>query len=257
MPSFDENGRLKISLSGSGTPVFPSITVVEGFTASDYYQSPVNALSGSTNFTAIWYGFVGGFASNVQFVMGNQNGSLHGWSIGFNEKNTSGNASFMDFLINNEFAGVINTSPAYLDGDDYAGLMKPMHLAIRYTGGELRAFLNGNSTRFYETTSGFTVASGTRFRVGVGPFGSPAVMLGFAGAGYISSGLTDIQLQDHLQDCRDAGHRFVAGNISWEHRYDVQEPGGSFPSQIDDLVGSAHLERVGTAITGTRSRRIV
>lgn len=236
----------------------PSIVVVGGYDTSNSYQTAINQLPGSTSFTAIWYGYLLGLLHGApQFLMGNHNMSGHGWAIIAGARNL-GSASYLQFEVF-DGTGFADVSSEILEAHDYVmHCMRPLHLAIRYDGGSARGFINGQATRFDGTGTGFTAASGARFMVGNNPsvWNEPATRAGFAGAGYISSGLTETQIQDHFQACREANNRFVAGAISWEHRYDVLAPGGSFPTQIDDLVGSAHLERVGTSITGTTTYRV-
>ena len=100
--------------------------------------------------------------------------------------------------------------------------------------------------------AGFTPAAGSRFYLGNNLGGASAqVMGGVAGAAYITSAITPQQVSAHWNACRNAGFRMVQGAVAWEHRYDVRAPGGTFPAQIDDLEGTAHLSRVGVALVAT------
>lgn len=254
-PGGDIVGLDPATIGGGGAP---SIVVVEGFDASNSYRSAVDQLPGADGFTAIWYGYLFELIHGApQFLMGNHNMSGHGWAIIAGSR-AAGSAAYLQFEVR-DGSGPVGVSSEILEAQDFAAFcMQPLHLAIRYAGGFARGFVNGQATRFEGTGTGYTAASGARFTVGNNPgvWNEPATRAGFAGAGYIASGLTNAQIQDHFQACREADNRFVAGAVSWAHRYDVRSPGGSFPTQIDDLEGSAHLERVGTAITSTTTRRV-
>lgn len=243
---------------GGGGGGSPTITVIEGFDTSNSYRSAADQLPGSTSFTAIWYGFLYEFIhGSPQFLMGNHNMSGHGWAINLGTR-TAGSAAYIQFEIR-DGSGPVGPSLEVLEAHDFdAYCMRPLHLAIRYTGGSARGFMNGQATRFEGTGTGYTAASGARFTVGNNPsvWNEPSTRAGFAGAGYFAGALTNAQIQNHFQACREAGNRFVEGGISWDHRYDIVAPGGSFPTQIDDLAGSAHLERVGTAITATTTKAV-
>lgn len=227
-----------------------SIEVVEGFTAADYYRSAANQLPGSTSFSVIWYGWLAGFGA-TQFLCGNRNASGHGWAVVITAKNSLVSMTVHDGT--GQGGITISFSEAHFV------LARPVHLALTYGSGDLRLYLDGLEANASPGSldGAFTAASGGRFQIGVDPaWGEPQEVGGAAGVGYIGSVLTQAQIYEHLQACRDAGHRFAAGAPSWAHRYDAQAPGGSFPSQWDDLAGSAHLERVGTAITATRVRAL-
>lgn len=263
--AFSAGARAELRLTAASLTEFtenlggsaPQITVVQGITATDFYQAGVGDLPGAAEFTAIYYGFISGLSDSPQFLFGNRNMTGHGWAVGLSNR-VADSVSYVRFE-SFDGTGSITVNSELTEAADYAAIcMRPVHIAIRYSGGFLQGLVDGQTTRFRAAGSGYTAAAGRPFQVGcdAGVWTEPSTRVGFQGAGYIASGLTDAQIQDHLQACREAGNRFVAGAPTWAHRYDVLAPGGSFPTQIDDLVGTAHLARQGSAITATTTRRV-
>lgn len=249
-------------VGGSGDA--PAIDVVEGFNTSNYYRSATSQLLGNDVFSAVWYGWPGWAHDDGggQFLMGNSNTDGWGWSIGFSGR-SSGSDWYINFTVADVDEELIGLSVTVREA--VAPFTRPVHLAIVWDGTseyELRVYVDGCAQRFNPNTSslngGFTPVPSGRFTIGNDPaaWNEPHVSGGCAGAGYVGSVLTMYQVQEHLQACRDAGHRMAAGAVSWAHRYDARDPGGSFPGTWNDLAGSAHLERVGSAITATRERAV-
>lgn len=224
----------------------------EGFSSSDYL-SAVGAGAGAAAFSAVWYGTLGTPRMDAgSFLFGRRNqGAGWGLNLGGRTFSGQGNAVFLSGVVydggGNERTVIVELTPNDLI------FSRPIHIAMVYEGTTLRAFLNGVLARAFEVSdivAGMTSAP-VPMTLGFDPdaWDEPSEHVLAAGAGYVESALTPVQLFAHFRACENSGRSFVAGGIPWVHRYDASNPGASAPGTVEDL-GSAGVDfqRVGTSL---------
>jgi len=254
MTQYDSNGRFKISFSSTGGP--PSVTTIEGFSATDYYEAAPGVAQGGATFAAIWYGYFIDFVDGAgQFLMGQTSGGLTGgWGLQVGGRVASGGVTPVGVF-------AVEAGPSFIDINESIDQSTvwhraaPVHYAMSYVsaGPGLELWVNGVRARFSPNASvaAFLPSPTGQFRLGHGGlFGfEHAQHQGFIGAGYLTSSLSASDVQEHLQACRDAGFGFAAGALPWVHRWDAS--GGALAT-LPDQVGTGSLTRVGTPTFRTR-----
>lgn len=229
---------------------------LEGFSASDYLSVPGGG-PGAAAFSAVWYGILGSPRMDAGASLLGRRNQSSGWALNLGGRQFSGQANpvYLSAMVydgsGNERTLTVELTPNGLI------FSRPVHIAMVYAGTTLRLFLNGVLARAFpvsDIAAGITPAP-VPMTIGLDPdaWNESAEHALVAGAGYVEAELSPAQLLAHFRACEDSGRAFVAGGVSWVHRYDASNPGDSAPATIEDL-GSAGVDaqRVGTGLAFAR-----